>query len=108
MMQSGQRERGAEPATLRGRVDAEDVDLAEILAVHLRPVKAQQLAAARVDGHEQSGGVEPRFAAALGDVGVRPPALFGMPCERGVVDSKQFGVVVRAGVRRDAYAVGSG
>src|SRR6476469_5183549 len=85
MMQSGQRERGAEPATLRGRVDADDVDLAEILAVHLRPVKAQQLAAALVDGHEQSGGVEPRLAAALG----------------------YFGVVVWAGVRRDAYALGS-
>ena len=45
-MQPDQRQRGAEPAALRGRVDADDVHLAEIVAVHLRPVEAEQLAGA--------------------------------------------------------------
>ena len=60
-----------------------------------------------VERHEQSAGVEPRLGAALGDVGGRPPALLGVPGERGVVDPQQFGVVVGSGVGGDAHIVGN-
>jgi hypothetical protein len=60
-----------------------------------------------VGGHEETGRIEPRLAAALGNVGFRPAALLRMPCERGVVDTQQLGIVVRTGVCRDAYAVGN-
>ena len=70
--------------------------------------KPSSLPVVLVDGHEQPVGVEPRLAAALGDVGVGPAALLGMPGERGVVDAQQFGVVGGSGVGGDAHAVGNG
>ena len=41
-MQPHQRERVAQPAALCGRVDADDIDLAEIPTVQFGPVEPQQ------------------------------------------------------------------
>jgi hypothetical protein len=98
VVQAGKGQRRAETAPLGGGIDANDVHLAEIGAVHLRPVEPEQSVIIGVERQEQALGVEPGLGASLGDIGLGPAALLGMPGERRVVDAQQLGVVVRTRV----------
>src|SRR6476469_3248480 len=102
MMQPDQRQGRAYAPALRVRIDADHVHLAEIIAVDLRPVEAEQLTGLLVERHEQTTGIEPGLGPSLGDIGIRPAALLWVPGKGGVVDAQEIGVVIGAAVGVDA------
>ncbi len=95
VVEPGQHQRPAQAALVPGGVDGDDVDLAErrvVVGVHLGPAEAGHLAVVGV--HEEAVGVEPGFGLAGPQVGEGPPALFGVPVERPVVDGQPRLLVV--------------
>ena len=106
------------PAPAGGRVDGDDVDLAQVgfdVAVRLRPAEADEPAVLLVE--EEAGRVEPRLGHPRLEVLERPAALLGVPVEGAVVDLEP-GVLVlpdderphveRPTARRPAAAGGAG
>ena len=99
VMQAGKRQRSAEAASLRCRIDADDVDLTDLFLtglrrMHLFPVKSQQSVRALLEGQEDTRRIEPGFVASSGNVLAGPSALLRVPREGRIVHPQQFRVVL--------------